>query len=75
MTYDNEKESISNENRNIYFFKVNKEDDVLEIELDNNATVMTLKERIGKTKHVKNLGNIKVILAGKELLNDLVLKS
>lgn len=74
-TKDNEKESISNENRNIYFVQINKEDDVLEIELDDDATVMTLKERIKTIKHVKNLANIKVIFAGKELLNDLVLKS
>lgn len=73
-TKDDEKESISNENRNIYFVKINKEDGVLEIELDDDATVMKLKEKIGKIKHVKNLANIKIIFAGKELLNDLVLK-
>ena len=51
----------------------NDEDDIERVKLGAEATVETMKERIGKLRNVEDFSTIKVTFAGKELLNDIKL--
>ena len=61
-----------------YFYRTNKdgdEDKNEKIELESTAKVIDMKKAIKKIKGVKYLSNIKILFAGKDLLNDIELKS
>ena len=58
-----------------YFYQTNKDETVKTAELDQEATVKDLKDVIMKRNDVQNLESIKIIFAGKELINDIILKS
>ena len=57
-----------------YFYQTNVESEINEIEMYEEATVRDMKEKIREERGIKNLSDIKIIFAGKELLNDLVLE-
>lgn len=61
-------------NKNRYYFQTNLDSRPCKIELDSDATVKTLKKAIADRNHVENLSNIKILFAGKELLNDIILE-
>lgn len=58
---------------NTYYFKANTSDDLCQIELETGATVRDLKRAIAKQNKVNNLARIKIIFAGKDLVDDIVL--
>lgn len=58
-----------------YFYQINSESKINEIVLDSSATVLSLKEAIAEKNDVDDIVNIKVLFAGKDLLNSIVLES
>lgn len=58
---------------NIYLYQTNRMSKIGRIELSPEATVKDFKIAIAKENHVDNLANIKILFAGKDLLDDIVL--
>ena len=58
-----------------YFYQVNSESETKFVDLAPNAKVIDMKKIIKKRNGVKNVENIKVLFVGKDLLDDLLLKS
>lgn len=72
---DNENNSNSKgkEKSHKYFYQIFTEGNISEIILESNAKVVDLKKIIAKKNNVDNIDNIKIIFAGKDLLNEIVL--
>lgn len=58
-----------------YYFKTNTSDDVEEMELSADTTVKGFKEELQKKYGVENIFNIKVLFAGKDLLDDIAMNA
>lgn len=56
-----------------YFYQLINDGEDFEIELDPDATVLTLKEKIAEKHEFDNISLIKIIFASKELLDDIEL--
>ena len=56
-----------------YLYQTNKSNEPKEICLSEDATVKTLKREIANDNGVNNLSNIKILFAGKELLDKIIL--
>ena len=58
-----------------YFYQTNIDSKLHEVELDQKATVLTMKQQIANSNGVKNVKNVQIISAGNELLDEINLKS
>lgn len=57
-----------------YFYQTNNDmENVYEVELESKANVKSMKKIIAFENKIKNLNDIKILFAGKDLMNDLVL--
>ena len=56
-----------------YLYQTNKSNEPKEICLSEDATVKTLKREIANDNGANNLSNIKILFAGKELLDKIIL--
>ena len=57
-----------------YNFQTNRSDETKQIKLDSEATVKSFKRAISREYEVPNLSNIKILFAGKVLLDNIVLE-
>ncbi|KAK8886495.1 hypothetical protein M9Y10_041958 [Tritrichomonas musculus] len=66
-----------NKNRKttMYHIQTNKDEEIQEIEMDSEATVKNMKEKIAKMYKVKNVGSIRILFAGKVLRDNITLES
>ncbi|KAK8896583.1 hypothetical protein M9Y10_014491 [Tritrichomonas musculus] len=55
-----------------YKYQTNRSDDICEVKLRESGKVGEMKELIGKKNDVPNINNIKILFAGKNLVDDLV---
>lgn len=69
-----EKNQEEEEKSYIYHYQTNQSNDVEEIELNQDATVATMKMEIAKRNNAK-ASNIRILFAGKELLDTILLES
>lgn len=58
---------------NVYLFQTNRMSSIGRIELDPEATVRDFKIAIARDNDVDNLADIKILFAGKDLLDDIVM--
>lgn len=61
------------ENKFKIYYQTNLDNKIMETELEKGTNIKQFKELIAEENDVENLANIKVIFAGKDLLNDIVL--
>lgn len=74
---DNENNSNSKgkEKSHKYFYQIFTEGNIREIILESKAKVVDLKKIIAEKNNVDNIANIKILFAGKDLLNEIVLET